>query len=116
MLELSEREEVIWGIIDKNHVGKEHAISQKELFRILHFYPNAIDVPKSLRVLRQIMRKLKTKRPILESLGDKPGYHKPANWIEVENCLGRRKYTAVRQLALNKEMLLACRALFPKQV
>lgn len=115
MVELDKVEEVIWEIIDKQHVGKSNSISQQELLNKVNFY-NSFDAPKSLRGLRGIMRELKTKRPVLESRKNKPGYHKPANWDEVYDCLGRRKYTALRQLYLNKQMLLVCQEMFPREV
>ena len=115
MVELSKIESIIWDIIQENHVGKENAISQQELLNDVNFY-DLFHAPKSLRGLRAIMRELKTKRPILESRKEKPGYHKPANWDEVYNCLRRRKYAAIRQLSLNKKMLEVCREMFPHQV
>ena len=118
MEKLSKVESVIWEIIDKKHVGKPNAISQEELLGEIFSYDDYLDyeVPKSLRGLRAVMRELKTKRPILESRKNKPGYHKPASWDEIFNCLGRRKYTALRQLSLNKAMLNVCRELYPHQV
>lgn len=115
MVKLSEIEELIWGIIEENHIGKENSIPQQELLNEINFY-DLFHAPKSLRTLRTIMRELKTKRPVLESLKDRPGYHKPANWDEVYACLGRRKYAAIRQLSLNKKMLEVCRDMFPNQV
>ena len=119
MEKLNKVESVIWEIIDKKHVGKPNAISQEELLREIFFnsdYNIQFNVPTSLRGLRAVMRELKTKRPILESRKNKPGYHKPASWDEIFNCLGRRKYTALRQLSLNKAMLNVCRELYPHQV
>lgn len=115
MISLNKIENLIWEEIDKNHIGKEHAISQEELLMLVNFH-NSFDAPKSTRGLRTIMRTLKTKRPVLESLKNKAGYHKPANWDEVYGCLERRKYTAIRQLSLNKKMLETCKELFPQQV
>ena len=115
MVNLTEVEEIIWGIIEKRHVGKVSAISQQELLSEINFY-DSFHAPKSLRTLRGIMRELKTKRPILESLKNRPGYHKPANWDEVYHCLGRRKYAAIRQLSLNRKMLNTCQEMFPHQV
>ena len=115
MDDLSKLENVIWEIIDKEHIGRTNAISQEELSRAIFFYPGTdiLEVPKSLRHLRRIMRELKTKRPILESLRDKPGYHKPANWDEVRACLGRRKYSLIRQYNLNQKMLFICKEFIP---
>ncbi len=63
-----------------------------------------------------MIRELKQKRPLLESLGNRPGYHKPKDWKEIDDCLKRRRKTAIRQLALNKQMLLVCKDLFPNEV
>ena len=115
MENLTEVEEKIWGWIDKDYVGKPNAVTQSTLFGALNFYPE-IDPPTSYRELRGIMRNLKQKRPILTSLKDPPGYYKPATWEEVEVCLARRKYTAIRMLSLNKKMLEVCKPLFPKRV
>ena len=114
MEDLSNAEKLIWEIIEENHVGKSNAISQKELFSKLQFY-GRFDAPKSLRILRGVMRELKTKRPVLESRSQEPGYHKPANWDEVYACLERRKYAAIRQLSLNKKILEVCQEMFPRQ-
>jgi len=62
------------------------------------------------------MRGLKQKRPVLESLGNRPGYHKPKDWGEINSCLERRRKAAIRQLSLNKQMLLVCKDLFPNEV
>ena len=114
-MKLSETESVIWEIIEARAIGKENAISQQELLDEIIWY-RRLCAPKSLRALRTIMRELKTKRPILESRSDKPGYHKPANWVEIYNCLNKRKSSAIRQLSLNKKMLLACEEMFPHQI
>lgn len=115
MEDLTKTEGKIWEWIDKDHIGKSNAVTQGILFGALGFFPE-IDPPSSFRELRGIMRNLKRKRPILTSLKDPPGYYKPATWEEVEACLARRKYTAIRMLSLNKKMLEICKPLFPKQV
>ena len=115
MEELTEVEEKIWGWVSEENIGKENAISQSSLFKLLGFYPEII-TPLTFRKMRAIMRDLKQKRPILTSLKDPPGYYKPDKWEEVLNCLARRKYTAIRMLSLNKKMLEICKPLFPKQV
>ena len=115
MEKLSKVESAIWEIIEARAIGKPSAISQEELLSEITWY-RKFEAPKSLRALRAVMRELKTKRPVLESLKNKPGYHKPASWDEIEACLNRRKYAAIRQLSLNKKMLLVCQELFPHQV
>ena len=112
MVELSEIESIIWETIDKRHIGKENSISQQELLSEINFY-DLFHAPKSLRGLRLIMRNLKAKRPILESRKNRAGYHKPANWGEVYACLGRRKYSLIRQYNLSKKMLEVCKDMFP---
>jgi hypothetical protein len=112
MVELNKVEEIIWGIIEENHVGKTDAISQEELLNEVNFFDH-FNAPKSLRGLRNIMRELKTKRPVLFSREDKPGYHKPANWDEVRACLGRRKYSLIRQYRLNAKVLSVCKEYIP---
>jgi len=115
MEELTETEKLIWKWIDKDYAGKENAVTQSTLFGVLGiFYPD-VNQPSSYRELRHVMRELKQKRPILTSLKDPPGYYKPAKWEEVEACLARRKYTALRMLRLNKKMLEVCKELFPEQ-
>lgn len=115
MKDLTEVEELIWTNIEKNSIGKENAVSQKVLFGLLGFYPE-YDTPKTFRSLRKMMRGLKQKRPLLESLSNQPGYYKPKDWKEIDGCLERRRKTAIRQLALNKQMLLVCKDLFPNEV
>jgi len=115
MKELTLVENLIWTNIEKNCVGKENAITKMTLFGLLVFYPDYV-TPKTFRALRKVMRGLKQKRPILESLGNRPGYHKPKDWGEINDCLERRRKAAIRQLSLNKQMLLVCKALFPNEV
>jgi len=115
MKELTPIENLIWTNIEKNCVGKENAISQDTLLGMLSFYPE-YDIPLTIRELRKVIRELKQKRPLLESLSNKSGYHKPKNWEEIRGCLERRRRTAIRQLALNKQMLLVCKDLFPNEV
>jgi len=112
MIELNKIEGIIWEIIEARAIGKKNSISQQELLNEIIWY-RKFDAPKSLRALRTIMRKLKTKRPVLESRAGKPGYHKPASWEEIHNCIGKRRYSAIRQLSLNKKILLACQEMFP---
>jgi len=115
MEDLNEVEKLIWSWIEKENVGKENAISQKTLFGALGFYPE-LKVPSTLRQLRKVMRGLKQKRPVLESLKNSPGYYKPKNWSEIQSCLERRRKAAIRQLSLNKKMLLVCKKYFPNEV
>ncbi|MBA7661829.1 hypothetical protein ES703_69849 [subsurface metagenome] len=115
MKKLTEVEELIWKNIEKNCVGKENAVTQMTLFGLLGFY-SEYKTPPTFRALRRMMRGLKQKRPLLESLSNSPGYYKPKDWGEINDCLERRRKTAVRQLSLNKQMLLVCKDLFPNQV
>ena len=115
MKDLTEVEELIWTTIEKNCIGKENAVTQSTLFGLLGFYPE-YNPPKTFRALRKMMRGLKQKRPLLESLSNRPGYYKPNDWGEINDCLERRRKTAVRQLALNKQMLFVCKDLFPNEV
>ena len=115
MNDLTPVESIIWRHINEKHVGKENAIRQEELLGVLAFYPE-YDIPLTLRALRKVIRGLKQKRPLLESLRNNPGYHKPKNWQEIIDCLERRKRAAIRQLALNKQMLMVCKELFPNEV
>lgn len=115
MEDLDKIESLIWDWVNKDCIGRENAIDQLSLFRFLGFYPEFV-TPLTFRKVRAIMRGLKQKRPILTSLKDPPGYYKPATWEEVETCLARRKYTAIRMLSLNKKMLEVCKPLFPEQV
>ena len=116
MEKLTEIESRIWDWIEKDYTGKSNAVYQSTLYgALVHFYPE-INPPTSRRGLRAIMRTLKQKRPVLTSLKDPAGYYKPATWEEVESCLARRKYTALRMLSLNKKMLEICKPLFPEQV
>jgi len=116
MEELTKVEAKIWEWIEKSYVGKPNAVTQSTLYGALaYFYPE-VNPPTSRRGLRAIMRILKQKRPVLTSLKSPAGYYKPATWEEVESCLARRKYTALRMLSLNKKMLEVCKPLFPEQV
>lgn len=115
MKELTKVENLIWTNIEKNSIGKENAVSQKILFGLLSFYPG-YKTPPTFRALRRMMRGLKQKRPLLESLSNRPGYYKPKDWGEINDCLERRRKTAIRQLSLNKQMLLVCKDLFPNEV
>jgi len=115
MKELTEVENLIWTNIEENCIGRENAITQMTLFGLLGFYPE-YNPPNTFRALRKVMRGLKQKRPVLESLGNRPGYHKPKDWKEINDCLERRRKAAIRQLALNKQMLLVCKDLFPNEV
>ena len=115
MKDLTPTEDLIWSNIEKNCIGKENSISQMTLFGLLGFYPE-YNPPKTFRALRKVMRGLKQKRPLLESLSNSPGYYKPKDWKEINSCLERRRKTAIRQLSLNKQMLLVCKDLFPNEV
>lgn len=115
MKELTPVENLIWKNIEENCVGKENAVTQMTLFGLLGFYPE-YNTPKTFRALRKVMRGLKQKRPLLESLGNRPGYHKPKDWGEINDCLERRRKAAIRQLSLNKQMLFVCKDLFPNEV
>ena len=114
MVELGKVESIIWEIIDTRHEGKPNAISQQKLLDEVQFF-DLFHAPKSLRGLRAIMRGLKMKRPILESFKGEPGYHKPADWGEINSCLGLRKIRAAREFILTNEMLKVCKEFIPQK-